>query len=537
MRNEVFMELNFRFDGNMSREVLESYLSRAVTASGLYESDTLEDDLRLIGRLGVKFIGRASGIWYMMEDDDEHLKKSRRLCEIVHAQDPEIILQACVFEIVTKRMDQQRIPPYVFEAFGKPVEDRCFRWDEARMLPEMERKEPVYPQDRAVGKCGAMPDLSREEAQMWFYYRATRYIDCGYEALHMGQVHLYTARDRGMKKTWRLFQMIRDYAASHARRHKVLLDAHTHGVCIDGRLLFDYHAMPFTRAPLEQCEGEKLVLVREGFSEGGLNPNGWYGEQMPYLMEYDNWGGKMYSDASGYTRHQLALWQWWGYDQIGWFANQPADERRRFLEYTYRWTQVNNPHAFFEMPMRRMLSDARVHLKRADTGLMEVNENYQITNPSVGCPMGFGEEDVMLACWRDGDRLRRAYANPEHLIRYEGRDISDPETGYRLPEKVVVYGSFQPFVGAVENDSNSEITRMYYVGDGTYALSVVMPFAGEFTYAISTYGTLPAVYTEHSRRAASGDGPRASFVLKRDNSVVRFSFRFMEGEVKVEIAE
>ena len=44
------MKLNFEFDGNMSREVLESYLSRAVTASSLFETETLEDDLRAIAR-------------------------------------------------------------------------------------------------------------------------------------------------------------------------------------------------------------------------------------------------------------------------------------------------------------------------------------------------------------------------------------------------------------------------------------------------------------------------------------------------------
>ena len=60
--------------------------------------------------------------------------------------------------------------------------------------------------------------------------------------------------------------MIRDYAKKHARRHKVLLDAHTHGVNVHGKLLLDYHAMPYTRAPLEHYEGQRLVLVREGFS-------------------------------------------------------------------------------------------------------------------------------------------------------------------------------------------------------------------------------------------------------------------------------
>ena len=67
-------------------------------------------------------------------------------------------------------------------------------------------------------KDGGIPDLSRQEARLWFYYRATRYIDCGYEVLHMGQVHLYTANDKGMAKTTELFGMIREYAKIHGIR-------------------------------------------------------------------------------------------------------------------------------------------------------------------------------------------------------------------------------------------------------------------------------------------------------------------------------
>jgi hypothetical protein len=100
-----------------------------------------------------------------------------------------------------------------------------------------------------------------------------------------------------------------------------------------------------------------------------------------------------------------------------------------------------------------------------------------------------------------------------------------------------VYGSFQPFVGAVENDSNSEVTRMYYIDDNTYTLTVVIPFAGAYDYAVSTYGTLSAVYTSQHHRAESGDGPKAAFTTKRDNSVVRFTFRFMDNKVTAEVAE
>lgn len=526
--------MNFQFDGNMSREVLENYLSRAVTAAGLYESDTLDDDLRAIARLGVKFLGRASGVWYMMEDDETHFQKSKALADRVHAQDPEIILQACIFEIVVKRMEEVEIPEYVFEAFGKPVEKRCFRLEDA-LFPE----KPwgfVDTNHTDPAKQGGIPDLNRDEARMWFYYRATRYIDCGYEALHTGQIHLYTANDRGMKKTYELFDMIRRYAAEHGRRHKVLIDAHTHGVNVRGKLLFDYNAMPFTRAALLEEEGDKLVLVREGFSEGGENPNGWYGEAMPYLMEYDNWGGKVVDHPEKLTRQQLAQKDWWGYDQIGWFANQSEEDRNHFLEYTYRWVQVNNVNAHFEAPFRRMLSDAAVTMERADDHRMDAQQDYQINAKSPACPMGFGQEDVLKACWEDGDRLRENYGNPEHLIRYEAREVYDPETGMKIPEKVVVYGSFQPYVGAVANDSNSEITRMYYIGDNTYTLTVVLPYPGEFDYAISTYGTMSATYCT-DRFPRSGSSNKGHFATHQPNAVVRFRYKFMDNVVTVEVVE
>lgn len=524
--------MRFDFDGNMDREVLESYLSRAVTAAGLIDSDTLKDDLRVVRRLGAKFLGRASGVWYMTDDDEEHFQKSSALAQRVHHMDPEIILQSCVFEIVVERMEEVLIPPYVFQAFGLPVEARRFRWADA-LFPEKPRGF-VDDARRDPAKRGGIPDLNRIEARMWFYYRATRYIDCGYEALHMGQVHLYTANDRGMKKTYELFNRIRGYAAIHARRHKVLLDAHTHGVNVCGKLLFDYHAMPFTRAALPNEDGERLVLVREGFSEGGENPNGFTDDVMPYLMEYDNWGGRMVDHPERYSRQQLSQMDWWGYDQIGWFANQPKRERDHFLKYTYKWTQVNNINAYFEVPLRRMLSDAAVSCIRADNGQMDMQPFYQLNDRSAACPMGFGQEEAVSACWETGNALREQYGNPKHLLRYGARYEYDPETGMKLPEKVVVYGSFQPYVGATANDSNSELTRMYYIGNNTYTLTVVLPYAGRFSYAVSTYGTLSATYCT-DRFPRSGSGNKGEFETVRDNSVVRFQYRFVDHEVRIEI--
>ena len=284
---------NYTFDTTISKEVLENYLSRSVSAAFFIHTKTLEDDLRALKNMGVKFVGRASGIWEPDECDDEHFRKSKYLADRVHQVDPEIILQACIFEAVYHYEDRFKVPAYVFEAFGLPVEDRGF------CVKDMLFREE--PNGFIWGDEGGIPDLNRLEARMWFYYRATRYIDAGYEALHMGQIHLYTANDRGMKKMQELMQMIRDYAKVHGRRHLVLMDAHSHGISINGKLLLDYNAMPFTRVPLLDREGEKLVMVREGFSEGGESPSGWSADAMPFLMEYDNWGGKVLDDFSDYT--------------------------------------------------------------------------------------------------------------------------------------------------------------------------------------------------------------------------------------------
>ena len=522
--------MNFTFDGKIEKEVLENYLSRSVTAGNLCDTMTLEDDLRVIGKLGIKFLGRAACMWYMTEEDNVHFAKAAYLAERVHAQDPEVILQACIFEMITQNIETVRIPDHVQEAFGLKPEDRCFR-----LADTLFEKEPAdFVNNREdKSKNGGIPDLNRLETRMWFYYRATRYIDCGYEALHMGQVHLYTANDRGFKKTAELFGMIRDYAAKHARRHLVLMDAHTHGININGKLLLDYNAMPFTSKPIMECEGNRLALVREGYSEGGECPSGWSAEAMPYLMEYDNWGGRMV-DVNTCPREKLARIDWWGYDQIGWFANQSPQDRAHFLEYTYHWTEINNPNGYFEVPFRRILSDAAVPMKRADNGQMDIQHDYQMNLSSKDCPMGFGDEDVVAKLWKRGHELRKLAANPRHLIRFGAEQAFDPETGIKLPELVVAYGSFQPYVGAAYNDSNSSVTRLYYIGDNTYSLSVVMPFAGTYDFAISTYGTLSACYCT-DRFARSGSGNKGRFTVEKDNSVVRFSYRFIDNQVKIEI--
>ena len=194
------------FDGSMPRKVLEYYLSHAASAQWITMSDTLDDDIRVILKTGLKFLGRAAGIWKASEPDETHFARVRDAACKIHAADPEIILQACIFEAVYRDdLSGTKVPAFVFEAFGLPVEDRAFDYDACVMTPD-----------------GNMPDIARQETQMWFYYRGKNYIDCGCEAFHMGQIHLYSARDRGYTAIGKVIGMLREYGKAHARRHKVI---------------------------------------------------------------------------------------------------------------------------------------------------------------------------------------------------------------------------------------------------------------------------------------------------------------------------
>ena len=502
------------FDGSMPRKVLEYYLAHAASGQWLYSSESLDDDIRVILKMGLKFIGRATGIWKAEMPDEEHFALAKKSADKVHAADPEVILQACIFEALYREdVENVTIPAFVFEAFGLPFEDRCFKYDECVFGP-------------GSGTWEVMPDISKKETQMWFYYRGKRYIDCGYEAFHMGQIHLYTANDRGYDAISKVIEMLREYGKKHARRHKVIFDAHSHSLVKNGKSILDYNAMPFTRYPVFARAGEKLVLVREGRSGGGFSPEGVYEESLPFLYEYDNWGGRDVWAHENQTYEQLAWNQWWGGDQISWFASQPNDARNSFLEYTLKWTAINNPDGFFAFPLMRGIG----------TGCVGGEAHYRLNDRSEACPEGFGQEDVAAKLMREGYEKYRKYANPS-MLDFGGKEIDDPETGVRLPEKVCLYGSFQPMVGATANDSNSEITRMYYIGDGKYSLSFIMPYKGEYDFAVSTWGTLSACSSTSHPLPFSGTGDMGVLSIPKDNTIVRVTFEYMTNEITIEMMD
>jgi hypothetical protein len=373
----------YRFDGTMSRLVMENYLSRSISMEGLLNGrGDFDDNVRMLKHTGAKFIGRSLCLWGGEANLLRNLDRAKLLVPKLHEADPEMILQACVFEIVTAQVDQVPVPAWAFVALGQPVETRNFRY--ADMLYADGRRKNQW------GRNGSVPDVSRPETKLWFYFLAASYIDLGFEAIHFGQAEIMNGNDRSLEHWSRVLELVRSYAAGHARRHMVLCDAHvpSGGLVRDGKLLFDFHSFPLR--VMETPERPQEAILKVGFSDGiygrskgGLTFSGWSCEHLPYLVELDNWGASRQpgqANAGG-------IWVW-GYDEITWFAHQSKQYRGDWLQYARDWVRRTDPNGHLQMPGSRTMRSPQDNRRW-----------YYANNPSPATPDGLGDEDAIRAIW------------------------------------------------------------------------------------------------------------------------------------------
>jgi hypothetical protein len=377
---------NYHFDTVISRAVLDNYLSRSISMEGLLNGrGDLTDDIRMLDRIGAKFIGRSICLWGGEAQLLANFARAKTQVPKVLAGDPDRILEACIFEIVTAQVEQVPVPGWAFSALGMPAERRNFRY--ADML---------YPDGRfrdQWGKDASVPDVSRPETRLWFFYLAASYIDLGFEAIHYGQVELMNKNDPDLAYWSQVFALARDYAHTHARRHMLLCDAHTPGggLLKDGRLLLDFHAFPLRIK--EDPDSPQAAILDLGFSDGlyrrskgGLTPSGWSCESLPYLVEFDNYG---VSSAPGRPGQGHGGFDWiWGYDEITWFAHQDRQYRSDWLRYAWDWVRRVDTNGHLEMPGSRTMTSPLDHRRW-----------YYANDPGPAVPEGLGDEDAILAIW------------------------------------------------------------------------------------------------------------------------------------------
>jgi len=373
---------DYRFDRTISRPVLESYLSRSISIEGMFNGHgNLDDNIRMITSVGAKYLGRSLCLWGGEADFLKNMARARVGAARMLAADPEAMLEACVFETVSPQVEQIPIPDWVFTDLGQPVETRNFRFDGM-----------TYPAGQRYNSTptSTVPDASRNETQLWFYYQAASYIDAGFEAIHFGQVEIMNKNDRENARWEYLLSRVRLYASKHARRHLVVCNGHvpSGGLMYQGRPLLDFHAFPLRVKEVTDKPQDGILEVGYidsfyGRSKGGLTVSGWTCEHLPYLVELDNWGVSKTPGQAGSGRYWV-----WGYDEITWFAHQSKAYRRDWLRYAWDWVRQTDPNGFLQMPGSRTMSSP-----------VDRKYWYYANRPSPAVPEGLDDEEAIRAVW------------------------------------------------------------------------------------------------------------------------------------------
>lgn len=397
-KNEVITDKkNYEFEGSISREVLENYLERSFTFSEFltiskYCNDGTyldkDKDIELVKSTGAKFIGRAIYRWGSEQvlNEPDFWKGAKEIMDKVHANDPDVIFQAAVFESIYKDgVNSIKIPAWTFESLGLPVEDRNFSY--SSMLNDQGKFINLWGQD------GSVPDITKVETQLWFMYLIGSYVELGVEAIHLGQVELIGMNDPGLK-VWNSFmQKVRKNVNQMARRKFVLFDAHTPsgGMVIDGVSLLDFNSFPLR---IKEVEAEPMKGILEvgyidsmfGRSKGCKTPSGWTCESLPYLVELDNFGISETPGKSTIDKHLI-----WGYDEISWFFLQTKEYQAEWLNYAYNWLKENDKNGFLQMPGARVVS--------VEEGKEPPSGTFRAIAPTQDTPHGADLEDVIKKIW------------------------------------------------------------------------------------------------------------------------------------------
>gem|GEM_PF-3535370 len=153
-------------------------------ATNVTYSDTqLDLDIQMLQRIQPKWLRRIAGERRAGIDDTWEFSRAVVIADRIHNEvSPYIIFQATLFENIEPSISDWNviIPDYVLAAYGYPTY--------VGFTGYFEHDNIVYEEEDVLDdKNKDVPDMNKIEAQMWFYYHATHYIDAGYEAHHVGQ--------------------------------------------------------------------------------------------------------------------------------------------------------------------------------------------------------------------------------------------------------------------------------------------------------------------------------------------------------------
>lgn len=372
---------------------IEKYIARAVLADGLtnmnanmcwnstngctsypigYCPTKYCEDIATLVDINAFYISNVAGPWggetqiwdnptYSPCSYAYYLAAKQAVKDINHAYDcaglRRPVIEASIFEYVSTDINVIVIPTWVKSAFASDPEYNASYYSNPTLTYNTNNI-------RLAGISNGYRDNNRIEARMWVYHQAKQYIDMGYKALHMGDMgqglEKPIANDFGLKKTYALFNKIRNYATSIGKW--VVINGHTeHELYYDNTnlLLLDFNTAPIRPEEtgtwnIGNCSTNMNTDVYKnsistgcslyGTSTGGVSPTGCQYKNTPYLVGLDHYSGTC-SPMSG-------CWCVWGYDEKSWFGLLSDDCRAEWLAKIYCKIRGFSDRGFLQMPLR-----------------------------------------------------------------------------------------------------------------------------------------------------------------------------------------
>jgi len=369
--------------GGLSLTSLKNYLGRSMVLARIGEGvwGNYADDLRMIQNAKPKYLERV-----LLPFANENLwagwfTHAKTVIDDIHNIDPDIICGGGLFEYATTLVNNIAIPPYVFTAFGETPVTRNFV--HANIV---EVTNPIYP--TLVSK---IPNIVKPEAQKWYYYIGTQQILAGIEGFNCGVIDAITYYDRplGWINYFKVLGMLRDYAATYARRKWILCGAGgSYIITRGGKLCFDYGGANMHAHGIREVAGVPynctLGTGTSGWANSGtgITPSGWTAtNRLPYTVSIDN-GSSPNPGVAGVNNS-------WGWDEISWFTNCSNSYRNYWLPYAYNYAKSlwGGGVAFCSMPGKRVINPY--------IGATQ----FYCCNTSTNNTLGFNQEETIKALW------------------------------------------------------------------------------------------------------------------------------------------
>lgn len=341
-----------------------------------YSPDRYCEFINLSVQLKAAMLLSVAGGWnrdlYMATGSDYYNAAKQAVIDINTAYDcaglRRPIIGATMLEHVDELVNNVEIPTHVINAFAQEI-------NESGNSDHYNNGPVNFTHSNIVASGTSTPHIAKLEAQMYFYYLATQFIDLGYKCFIPDYVNwsIKIGHDPTLDNTYNVLSKVRAYAA--ANNTFVIFSTYnsytktTHNV---HGFLFDFKsgaARPHESANLSVCAGSINTVIlptapygseimHEKYGGVGVYNNCDYGyaahspeNRVPFNIGFDWHSGTCYDGPGGPASQYTDPSCVWGYDEAMWFYALSDDNCRvEWLRYAFYETRNISHRGFFFMP-------------------------------------------------------------------------------------------------------------------------------------------------------------------------------------------